>query len=53
MQNGERLSLEAIRAFLEATNGVRFEAAKEAEVYAWISRCCERGHWKQGKENKS
>ncbi len=53
MQNGERLSLGQIRAFLEATDEVRFEAAKRVEVYAWISRTlCEREYWKQRKGNK-
>lgn len=37
MRNGERLSLEQIRAFLEAAEEVEFEAAKREEVYSWIS----------------
>lgn len=53
MQNGERLSLEQIRAFLEATDEVRFEAANRAEIYGWISRTlCEQEYWKQSKESK-
>lgn len=53
MQNGERLSLERIRAFLEAAEEVHFEAGKRGEVYSWISRTlCEQEYWKQGKEAK-
>lgn len=53
MQNGERLSLEQIRVFLEATNEVQFEAAERGEVYAWVSRTlCEQEYWKQRKETK-
>ena len=50
MHNRERLSLEQIRAFLEATDAVRFEGANRAEVYAWISgTLCEQEYWKQSK----
>jgi transposase InsO family protein len=53
VQHGERLSLEQIRAFLEATEEVRFEATNRAEVYAWISRTlCEQEYWKQSKGSK-
>jgi hypothetical protein len=53
VQNGERLSLEQIRVFLEATNEVQFEAAERGEVYAWISRTlCEQEYWKQSKATK-
>ncbi len=53
MQNGERLSLEQIRAFLEASEEVHFEAANRDEGYAWICRTmCEQEYWKQGKETK-
>lgn len=53
MQNGERLSLEQIRALLEATEEVEFEASKRQEVYGWISRTlCEQEYWKQGKAGK-
>lgn len=47
------MSLEQIRAFLEATDEVRFEAADRAEVYAWISgTLCEQEYWKQNKGTK-
>ena len=38
MQDGERLSLEQIRALVEATEAVQFEGKKRAEVYGWITR---------------
>ena len=53
MRNGERLSLEQIRAFLEATDEVQFEATQRLEVYAWISgTLCEQEYWKQSKQSK-
>jgi hypothetical protein len=53
VKNGERLSLEQIRAFLEATDEVEFEAANRPEVYAWISRTlCEQEYWTQNKQVK-
>jgi len=53
VENGERLSLEQIRAFLKAADEVRFKAGKRGEVYAWISRTlCEQEYWKQSKESK-
>jgi hypothetical protein len=33
VQNGERLSLEQIRAFLEASGEIEFDAANRREVY--------------------
>src|ERR1035438_1971667 len=38
MKNGERLSLEQIRAFLKASEEFRFEASKRKEVYEWVTR---------------
>lgn len=38
MQSAERLSLEQIRAFLEASDEVQFEGRNREEVYAWVSR---------------
>ena len=53
VQNGERLSLEQVRAFLEATDEVRFEGVERAEVYAWLSgTLCEQEYWKQAKAAK-
>lgn len=53
MRNGEQLSLEQIRAFLEATDEVEFEAANRGEIYGWVSRTlCEQEYWKQSKASK-
>jgi len=53
VQNGERLGLEQLRAYLEATDEVRFEGIERAEVYAWISRTLgEQEYWKQAKGTK-
>jgi transposase InsO family protein len=38
MEDGERLSLEQIRAFLEASEEVRFQAKHRQELYAWVNR---------------
>jgi transposase InsO family protein len=37
MQDGEKLSLEQIRAFLEASDAVRFEARHRGERYEWVN----------------
>jgi transposase InsO family protein len=53
VQNGERLSLEQMRAFLEASQEVEFEAAKRSELYGWVTRTlCEQEYWKQRREVK-
>lgn len=50
MRNGERLSLEQIRAFLEASEEIAFEAKGRQEVYEWITRTlCEQEYWRQGR----
>jgi len=38
MEGGESLSLEQIRAFLEASDEVLFEGRHREEVYAWVGR---------------
>lgn len=38
MQAGERLSLEEIRAFLEASEGVGFKGRNREEVYSWVNQ---------------
>ena len=38
MQDGERLSLEQIQAFLEASDELRFEASDRRELYDWLGR---------------
>jgi len=53
VRNGERLSQEQIRAFLEASDEVQFEGANRAEVYSWVSRTlCEQEYSKQSKPTK-
>ncbi len=37
MQDGEKLSLEQIRALLEASEEVRFQGKRRQEVYEWIT----------------
>ena len=38
MKAGEKLSLEQIQAFLEASEEVGFEAKGQAGLYEWVSR---------------
>jgi hypothetical protein len=38
MEDGERLSLEQIRAFLEASEEVRFQAHDRGELYRWVNQ---------------
>jgi hypothetical protein len=38
MQDGKRLSLEQIQAFLEASEELRFEASDRREFYEWVGR---------------
>ena len=47
MQAGERLSLEQIRAFLEANDGVRFEAAHRRQLYEWVDRTLREQRYEQ------
>jgi transposase InsO family protein len=53
MEDGERLSLEQIRAFLEASGEVHFQAGNRGELYEWVSQTLRQqdyGHLKrQGK----
>src|SRR5258708_827757 len=48
MENTEKLSLEQIRAFLQASQEVRFQATRRQEIYAWVTRTiCYQEYWKQ------
>ncbi|CAN5822553.1 hypothetical protein BH24BAC1_BH24BAC1_39420 [soil metagenome] len=47
MQAAERLSPEQIRAWLEASQEVRFEARGRAEVYEWVEQTLRRQKWRQ------
>ena len=53
MQGGEKLSLEQIRALLEATEDLRFAGHSREEGYGWIEATLNRhGYRKQGREVK-
>jgi transposase InsO family protein len=53
VRNGERLSLEQIRVFLEASDGLEMAGAEREEVYGWITQMlCEQEYWKQRREVK-
>jgi transposase InsO family protein len=53
MKGGERLSLEQIRAFIEASEEVGFQAAEAGELYEWTKRfLCEQEYMKLGREAK-
>src|SRR6266849_1334847 len=48
MENTEKLSLEQIRAFLQASQEVRFEETRRQEIYEWVTRTlCHQEYWKQ------
>src|ERR1035438_5055529 len=53
MENTEKLSLEQIRVFLQASQGVRFEATQRQEMYEWMARTlCYQEYWKQKRTMK-
>ena len=53
MQQAEKLSLEQIRAFLEASEEVECEAEKREEIYGWISRLLQaNGYGRQNRGNR-
>lgn len=53
MRDGERLSLEQIRVFLEGSDELRFEASDRAERYAWVGRTLvEQEYARLGREGK-
>jgi transposase InsO family protein len=53
VRNGERLSLEQIQAFLEASGEIEFAASGRQEVYGWVTRTLgEQEYWRQGREGK-
>jgi transposase InsO family protein len=48
VQNTEKLSLEQIRAFLEASEEIQFEAAHRQEVYDWVTQTIgQQEYWRQ------
>ena len=53
MENTEKLSLEQIRVFLQASQEVRFEATQRREMYEWMARTlCNQEYWKQKRTTK-
>ncbi len=53
VQDGKELSLEQIRAFLEASEEMRFKGNQRAEIYAWVTRTLrEQGYRQQGRTGK-
>ena len=53
MENTEKLSLEQIRAFLQASQEVRFQATQRQEIYEWVTRTiCYQEYWKQKRSTK-
>jgi hypothetical protein len=40
VQEAEKLSLEQMRAFLEASEEIHFEGERREEIYGWISGTC-------------
>lgn len=47
MQEGEKLSLEQIRAFLGASDAVLFQAAHRSELYGWVNRTLREQNYEQ------
>jgi hypothetical protein len=39
MDDAEKLSLEAIGQFVEASEDIRFEAQDRQQLYDWVERC--------------
>src|SRR3954451_23792926 len=53
MQQAEKLSLEQIRAFLQASEEVQFEGGEREEIYGWISRTLQlHGYRQQPRANR-
>jgi hypothetical protein len=47
MQAAEGLSLEQIRAFLEASNEVEFRGGNRAEIYGWVNETLRVQHYEE------
>jgi hypothetical protein len=53
VRQAEKLSLEQIRVFLEASQEVEFEGQEREEVYGWIGRTLhEHGYRRPGRANR-
>ena len=54
MQNGERLTLEQIRTFLEGSQEMQFVAVDRQEVYDWVTRTlCEQEYWNAAQRKRA
>ena len=54
MQQAEKLSLEQIRAFLQASEEIEFEGEEQQEMYGWISRTLQlHGYRQQHRANRA
>lgn len=47
MEDGEKLSLEQVRAFLEASEDVGFQAQNREERYEWVGRVLRKQHYEK------
>jgi hypothetical protein len=45
VSNKPGMSLDEVRDFLKASEGVHFEGEKKEEVYAWVSGCLGEQNW--------
>jgi len=51
MQAADRLSLEQIRAFLEASEEVEFKALNKEEIYGWVNQTLQQLHYRKLKRS--
>jgi transposase InsO family protein len=51
VETGQKVSLEQIRAFLEASDEVQFEAQDKKQVYAWVERTLREQRWSELKRS--
>ena len=50
MHQAEKLSLEGIRRFIQASEEIRFEGYKREQIYTWVERVlCHQEYAQQGK----
>lgn len=53
MRDGEKLSLEQIRAFLQASEEIHFEGKQRQEIYEWVTAILQKHQYRQqGREVK-
>jgi len=51
VQTGQKVSLEQMRAFLEASDEVAFQGCKRSEVYGWVDRTLREQKWDELKRS--